>query len=58
MIPVVFMDKDPATVAAMADIKKNLDNTLQNELLEQYTHYLTTKYPVTINDAVLQTVLK
>ena len=58
IIPTTLSDKNPKTVAALADIRKNLETSTQNEILDQYAHYLATKYPVSVNEAALQAVLK
>lgn len=58
IIPVVMGDKDPKFAKALADIRKSLETTMQNEILEEYTHYLMTKYPVSVNDDALKSVLK
>jgi peptidyl-prolyl cis-trans isomerase D len=56
--PAILSNKDPKVIAKKADFQKTLSRTMQNELLEQYAGYLATKYPVTIHQDVVQSVIK
>lgn len=56
--PAAMSDKDPKIVSELADIHDRLKKTGETEILHQYTQYLSGKYPVTVNDTVLQAVLK
>lgn len=56
IVPVAAPEKDPKLAAALVDIKRNLQNTKQNEIIEEYTRYLRGKYPVKINDDVMRAV--
>lgn len=47
---------DQQRADAKETIRSEVDGQLGNELMEQYLRYLRTKYPVTINDAVLQSL--
>lgn len=56
VIPAQISDDDPKMAGALADIKRSLQISMQNEVLQEYTQYLQGKYPVTINESVLQSV--
>jgi peptidyl-prolyl cis-trans isomerase D len=58
IIPANISENDTKFVTASADIKKSLETATQNEILDQYAHYLMTKYPVSVNEAAVQAVLK
>jgi len=58
VIPFVSNPKDPKLTSQLLDIHRSIETPMQNEILDQYAHYLMGKYPVTVNDEVLQAVLK
>jgi len=58
IVPYNAQDKDAKQVTALTDIRKNLETNVQNEILDQYIHYLAGKYPVSVNENALQSVLK
>jgi type VI protein secretion system component VasK len=49
---------DKTTVAALEQIRKNLEVRMQDELIEQYMRHLAGKYPVEINQAALDAFTK
>ncbi len=58
IVPAPSPDKDAKLTAALADIRRNLTESAQNEILEQYTRSLAEKYSVSVNDAALESVMK
>jgi peptidyl-prolyl cis-trans isomerase D len=58
IIPAQSPDKDPKLKEALTDIRSELLETSQNEILEQYARYLADKYGVSINEAALEAVTK
>jgi peptidyl-prolyl cis-trans isomerase D len=56
IVPVVLSEGDAKMRLKLTDVRNNLESTTQNELIQQYLHYLSKKYPITINQSVLQAV--
>lgn len=53
IVPAPAPQKNAKSTAALADIRKELGNQLQDEVTTQYLRYLAGKYPVSINEAAL-----
>ena len=53
IVPAPAPGSDARLRMRVADVHKNLENTLQGELLQQYLTYLAKKYPVRVNESVL-----
>ena len=58
VIPAPTPESDPKMAAALKEVSRNLEANEQNEILQGYAQFLAKKYPVAINDQVLQAVLK
>ncbi len=41
----------------MADIREEMGNAARREILEEYIRYLGGKYPISVNQALLQPLL-
>ncbi len=54
IIPASRNEKDPKYISDIATISAEYNNSVQNEIIEQYLKYLATKYPVSIDEAALQ----
>src|SRR5262249_40940642 len=52
VIPAASSDTDAKLRTSLNEIRQNMESTEQNEIYEQYTHYLLTKYSVSVNDNV------
>jgi len=50
-------DKDAKTKEALAEVQTNLESTARNEMIDQYSRYLMEKYNVTVDQAMLQSVV-
>lgn len=58
ILPAPPPEKDAKSQGILADIRSQLQESAQNELLEQYTRYLAAKYGVSVNNAALEAVTK
>lgn len=56
--PVKIAANDPKYKTQLAEMRKGLDSSMQNEILDQYSRYLMEKYSVSINEAALQSVIQ
>ncbi|MEQ1789084.1 MAG: SurA N-terminal domain-containing protein [Rickettsiales bacterium] len=54
IIPAKSDEKDPKYISALADINKEYESSLQNEVIEQYLRFLANKYPISINMSALK----
>jgi len=57
IIPAPPPEKNAKGANSLAEIRKDLERDMQNEILEQYVHSLTNTYPVSVNDAVLHSLI-
>ncbi len=56
VVAVSTPDKDPKLATSLAEINRNLQTTTQNEIIDEYTDYLRSKYAVKINEDVFRSV--
>ena len=55
-VPMGSPEKDTRLATSLADIKHSLQTAKQNEIMEEYTQYLRTKFAVQVNEDVFRTV--
>ena len=57
ILPSTVSAKDPQYKDMIATVRKDLASKLQDEAINQYMHYLASKYSVSVNEAVLKSML-
>ncbi len=54
IIPVKLDEKDSKYASDLADVNNDYKNSLRSEAIEQYLHYLASKYKITVNATAMQ----